>query len=79
MNLELEADVLDAGRRRAGFSIEELWLGYVAMGGNEGLNTIQGHLSGTVAISDSQHDMLVHTVNERFVDLGGDHSIPYRR
>ena len=38
---------------------------------------LEGYLFGALAPSDHEHDVIAHALNERFVELGGNHPVPY--
>jgi len=77
MSVESRPDELEVGRRLAGLGLREPWWTYLGFGGNQLMNVLQQELDGTLPISDIEHDMIAHAINEEFVDLGGDHPIPY--
>lgn len=74
---ELPADVLDQYRRRALLSHTELWLRYFALGGMSTALELEAFLQGALVPSVHDHDVIAHALNERFVELGGDHLVPY--
>jgi hypothetical protein len=67
--------VLEAARRQAGMSLEELWLAYLALGGVARLATVRSYLRGET--TDIEYDVLAQALNERFLDQGDDHPVPY--
>jgi hypothetical protein len=69
---------LEAYRRRAALSVEDLWLRYFGLGGLATFNEVCAHLRGA-GLDDHEHDVLVHALNERFLELGLDSRIPYSR
>jgi hypothetical protein len=69
---------LDTGRQLAGMTLDQLWLAYLALGGLAARDTLRRELSGSVPLSATEHDLIAHAINERFMDLGGDHPIEYR-
>jgi len=58
-------------------SFDELWLAYFALGGMATPAGLRGYLDGseTRAID---YDVLAQAINERFVERGGNHPVPYR-
>jgi hypothetical protein len=71
---------LDAGMRRLGLSVLDLWIDYIALGGNLDIDRLNEIVAGsTDTASDVDHDMIAHALNERFRDLGQDSPIAYRR
>lgn len=56
-------DAVDA----TGLSVDELWLRYVALGGDAG--EVEAFLSGLMLMTPLQHDILAHAVNERLDEI----------
>jgi hypothetical protein len=70
-------DVLDVFRQEAGLSHGELWLRYFELGGMSTALELQAFLYGALLPSDYDHDVIAHAINERFVELGGNHPVAY--
>jgi hypothetical protein len=70
-------DVLDAFRRGADLSHGELWLRYFELGGMSTGLELEAYLFGALRPSRHDHDVIAHALNERFVELGGNHPVPY--
>lgn len=69
--------VLEAARSHALMSFESLWIAYFALGGTAQPNVLRGYLTGGVPqLMDS--DVVAQALNERFLDQGGNHPVPYR-
>ena len=73
--------LLDAGRIAAGMSYEELWLAYFALGGLASARTIRSYLlyERPDPVTDAEYDLLAQAINERFLERGQDHPVPYCR
>lgn len=71
-------DILDIYRQEAGLSHGELWLRYFEIGGMSTAFELEALLLGALLPSDYDHDVIVHAINERFSELGGDHPVAYR-
>jgi hypothetical protein len=69
---------LDDARRRAHLSITELHLRYLALGGSSTRGDVGAHVAAAATLSDLQHDVLVHALNERFMELAAPERLPYR-
>lgn len=69
-------EVLEAGRAQAEMSLDDLWLAYFALGGAAAPESLGRYLAGGVGPMD--YDVVAQAINERFVDRGGDHPVPYR-
>jgi hypothetical protein len=71
------ADVLDHFRIDAALSHGELWLRYFELGGMSTGLQLEAYLYGALRPSGHDHDIIAHALNERFVELGGNHPVPY--
>jgi hypothetical protein len=70
-------EVLEAARAQAGMSFDQLWIAYYALGGWAPPEVVRAFLGGSsAAVID--YDVLAQAINERFLDQGGDHPVPYR-
>jgi len=69
---------LDRYRRDAGLSHGELWLRYFELGGMSNAFQLEACLHGALRAGTHDHDVIAHALNERFVELGGNHPVPYR-
>ena len=70
-------DALDGYRQEAGLSHGELWLRYFEMGGMSTAFELEAFLLGVLVPSGYDHDVIAQALNERFVELGGNHPVPY--
>lgn len=69
--------VLEAARVQAGLSLNELWIAYFALGGAETAGVVRAYLIADIDPGLIDFDVLAQALNERFMDLGGDHPVPY--
>lgn len=69
--------VLEAARIQAGMSFQDLWIAYLALGGNARPDVVRGYLRGS-AIEPTDYDLLAQAINERFLDRGESYPVPYR-
>jgi hypothetical protein len=67
---------VSAAFRASGLSMQDLWLRFVGLGGAAPPDTLQRYLAGA-AIPRGDHNMLVHALNERIMEMGGDHPLAY--
>ena len=67
--------VLEAGRQHAGMSFDDLWLDYFALGGAAPPGRLRDYLAGGGGPVD--YDVVAQAINERFIDRGDDHPVPY--
>lgn len=68
---------VEAARSMLELPLGELWIDYFALGGSLAPAEIQAFLAGQQPLGDHDHDLLVHALNERFVDRGEDHPLGY--
>lgn len=68
---------LEAARDLLGLPLTQLWLDYLALGGNLPPAAIGAALSGRGGLGDHDHDVLVQALNERFVDRAQNHPLAY--
>jgi hypothetical protein len=67
--------VLEAARGLAEMSHDELWLAYFALGGTASPEAVRAYLEGNGGSID--YDVLAQAINERFLDMGQNHPVPY--
>ena len=75
--LDAPLDVLDSFRIDAALSHGELWLRYFELGGMSTGLQLEAYLYGALRPTRHDHDIIAHALNERFVELGGNHPVPY--
>ena len=71
------SDVLDRARQDARLTHGELWLRYFQLGGMSTALQVEAFCYGALQPSKHDHDVVAHALNERFVELGGNHPVPY--
>jgi hypothetical protein len=69
--------VFEAARHSAEWTIEQLWLHYVALAGKLVVFDLDGFLAGLIPMSPGQQDVLACALNERLADLNRDVRVPY--
>ena len=74
---EAPLDVLDLFRIDAALSHGDLWLRYFELGGMSTGLQLEAFLYGALQPTSHDHDIIAHALNERFVELGGNHPVPY--
>jgi hypothetical protein len=70
-------DALDHFRQDAALSHGELWLRYFELGGMSTGLQLEAYLYGALEPTGHDHDVIAHALNERFVEMGGNHPVPY--
>jgi hypothetical protein len=68
---------IEAGRRRAELSVQQLWLDYMSFSGIADLVEVEAYLHGLMPLPSYQEDKLAHAVNERLDDLYRAARVPY--
>ncbi len=68
---------LEEGLSRSGLSVEQLWLGYAALGGDAGELEVEAYVLGLLSADPYQHDVIAQALNESFIDRGLDHPVGY--
>jgi hypothetical protein len=76
---ERATDELDTFRQEAGLSHAELWFRYFELGGMSTGLELEAFLYGVLLPSAHDHDVIAHAINERFVELGGNHPVAYSK
>jgi len=74
---EPQIRVLDKARLDVGLTHGELWLRYFELGGMSPTLEVEAILAGALLPSDHDHNVLAHALNERYVELGGNHPVAY--
>jgi hypothetical protein len=76
-NTDPRHHLFEAARTRAGWTIQQLWVEYLAVGGTNDAFDIEAYLHGLGPLSDDQQDILANAVNERLDDLYRAVRVPY--
>jgi hypothetical protein len=69
--------VFDRYRQDAGLSHGDLWLRYFELGGMSSALQLEALLYGALEPSAHDREVIAHALNERFVELGGNHPVSY--
>ena len=70
-------ELFETARHRAGYTVTDLWVDYLALGGRLDLFTVEAYLHGLVPLTEAQQDILANAVNERLEDLYQAAKVPY--
>ncbi len=76
-NTDPRHHLFEAARARADWTVQQLWVGYLAVGGSRDAFDIEAYLHGLGPLSDDQQDILANAVNERLDDLYRAARVPY--
>ena len=69
--------LLETARADVGMSITELWIAYFALGGVARPEVLRAYLRGWHT-GPFDYDVAAHAVNERYLERGLNHPVPYR-
>lgn len=69
--------LFEAARARTGWTVQQLWVAYLAVGGSHDAFDIEAYLHGLGHLSDHQQDILATAINEQLDDLYRSASVPY--
>ena len=75
--LVAEGAALEAVRQELLLTNLDLWYAYFAVGGDLPYGTMRDYLAGSTTTSRREHNRLALVLNEQFLDLGSDDSVPY--
>jgi hypothetical protein len=73
----IRSQAITAARRELAITAEELWLAYIAVGGDSTLARLRGWLTDGTDMSDREYDFLAQALNDQYVDRGGNHPVAY--
>lgn len=68
---------LEKACRDAGLSQDELWLRYFALGGTAMPGEVREYVRTGVIAQRSEYDVMVHAINERYMELDRPDRLPY--
>ena len=74
----MPSDSPEAARQHLGLSYLDVWVSYFGLGGNLNADHLSDYLRGERDVSDIDHNVVVHALNEFFVDRGDNHPLTYR-
>jgi hypothetical protein len=69
--------LLAAALEQAGWTLDQLWVNYLALGGTAGIFELEAHLADLNLLPSSEHNPLACALNERLADLGNPLRVPY--
>ena len=69
--------LFEDARHSASWTLEQLWLHYVALGGTLVVFDLDAYLAGLMPIPAPQQDVLACALNERLTDLHRTTRVPY--
>jgi hypothetical protein len=78
MTPDADWQALTPARRRAGLSMGALYVRYLALGGIATSDELTAYLAVGSPIPGIEHDVAVHALNERFLELRDPERLPYR-
>lgn len=75
---DLSWQALGPARQRADLSMAALYIRYIALGGLASSVQLSAHLASGAPLSVMEHDVAVHAINERFLELHDPERLPYQ-
>jgi hypothetical protein len=72
-----EGGALDAARQDLLLPNLDLWYGYFALGGDLPYDAMRAYLAGAATAPSAEHNKLAVVLNERYLDRGANHPVPY--
>jgi hypothetical protein len=69
--------LFEAARRSAGWTVQQLWVDYLALGGTLLVVDLDAYLTGLTPFPPAQQDVLACALNERLTDLSDATRVPY--
>jgi hypothetical protein len=69
--------LLAAALEQAEWTLDQLWINYLAVGGTAGIFELESHLADLSALPSNQHDPLACALNERLADLDNPLRVPF--
>ena len=67
---------MDAARVRAGLTVQDVWLRYLALGGTGDAFDLDGYLQGLIPLGTFQQDILAQALNEALEDDYRSYRVP---
>jgi hypothetical protein len=74
---DLSSYALRAGLALSDLDFDQLWAGYLGLGGAMSPAELHAAMSGEREISDHEHDTVAQALNDHFVVKGQDHPVSY--
>ena len=74
---ECRHHLLRAARDQCGWTLEQLWVSYLAYGGTLVVFDLDAYLHGMAEMAPGQQEILACVLNERLADLGEPLRVPY--
>jgi hypothetical protein len=69
---------LSDGWDLSGLPLTDLWLHYLALGGNASPARVQAYARGLLPADSYQHNLIAQAINDYFTDQGEDHPVSYQ-
>jgi len=69
--------LFETAQREAGWTVEQLWIEYLTLGGTQVYFDLDAYLAGLMPLSAAQQDVLACALNERLADLEHATRLPY--
>lgn len=69
--------LFESARTLAGWSVQQLWVAYLAVGGTRDAFEIEAYLAGLAPLSGAEQDVLASALNERLYERAHAAQVPY--
>ena len=69
--------ILDAARRHAGLTVQDLWVRCYGLGGMATHTELAAYLSGEGEPSAVEYDVIAQALNDWHIERGENHPVPY--
>ena len=69
--------LFESARRSGDWTVEQLWIHYLALGGTLVVFDIEGYLAGLMPMTAGEQNVLACALNERLADLSSPTRVPY--
>ena len=68
----------EIARQQLDFTVMDLWVDYFALGGLADAPTLETYLRGDTTVTDVEHNLIAHALNEAFTARHQNSPVPYR-
>ena len=69
---------LSDGWDLSGLTLEDLWMGYMTLGGTASAARVAAYARGRLRPDAYQHNLIAQAINEHFIGGEQDHPVAYR-
>ena len=66
------------GMDLAGIGLDDLWVRYLSLGGNNDRGQLGSHITAQTCPDPHDHNVIAQAINEPFLERGQDHPVAYK-